>query len=277
MKLPYLRHAALLTLLVACSKQPTSLLDGDGGNTTSSSSSGADGGGGMGTAGSGTGNNNQGGEGGAPLQPASFEISVSASQLELRDSGEATVTIAPNGYVGPVVLSLTGTPADVTAELATTGVNLDGSSSETVTLNLSSKSDTQTGAFVISVVGTVPGGEKSGDAAVNVIPTITITIPENLASFSSNPASTNAFGDFPTLIKALPNMAETPITVNFFNADTVPHEIHADDPDVGFGHGNQNIPPGAFDPVVRQVTAPGEYTFYPHDIGNSILGRITIQ
>jgi hypothetical protein len=130
----------------------------------------------------------------------------------------------------------------------------------------------------VTVVGTVPAGEKSVDAALIVEPVITIVIPENLASYSADPPSTDAFGDFPTVIKALPNMSDdNPITVHFFNADTVPHEIHADNPNEGFPHGNQGIPPGELDPVVRRVNSPGEYLFYPHDIGMSILGQIVIE
>ena len=57
----------------------------------------------------------------------------------------------------------------------------------------------------------------------------------------------------------------------------VSHEIHADRPDQGFGHGNQPIPANSFDPVVRQVNTPGTYDYYPHDIGQSIPGRIVIE
>jgi hypothetical protein len=273
-----LLSVAFAALLSACLDQPTSLLDGTGGNPSGGGQgAGAPGGAGS-VGGSGTGASGDGGDGGAPAQPATFELSATPVELELRSSVDTVVSIAPNGYVGPVALSIAGGPSDVQAELGASSVTLDGSTVETVPLTLTTASSTQTGAFVVTVVGTVPSGEKSVDAALIVEPVITIIIPENLASYSAEPPSTDAFGDFPTIVKALPNMSDdNPITVHFFNADTLPHEIHADNPNEGFPHGNQPIPPGAFDPVVRRVNSPGEYLFYPHDIDASILGRIDIE
>jgi hypothetical protein len=266
------------TFLSACLDQPTSLLDGTGGNPSGGGEGSGARGGAASVGGSGTGAPGEGGSGGAPLQPASFELSAMPVELELRSEVETLVSIAPNGYVGPVALSIEGGPSDVGAELGASSVTLDGSTVATVPLTLSTASNTQTGAFAVTVVGTVPSGEKTVDAAFIVDPIITIVIPVDLASFSAEPPSTNAFGDFPTVVKALPNMSgDNPITVNFFNADTVPHEIHADNPNEGFPHGNQPIPPGEFDPVVRQVNTPGEYLFYPHNIGMSILGQINIE
>lgn len=264
-------------LFSACLDQPTSLLDGTGGNPSGAGGTGVPNCAGSSVAGS-DGSGASGGDGGAPLQPASFELSATPVELELRNSVETEVTITPNGYVGPVTLTITSGPSDVQAELGVSSVTLDGSTLATVPLTLTTASSTQTGAFVVTVVGTVPAGEKSVDAELIVEPVITIIIPENLASYSADPPSTDAFGDFPTVIKALPNMSDdNPITVHFFNADTVPHEIHADNPNEGFPHGNQPIPPGEFDPVVRRVNTPGEYLFYPHDIDASILGQINIE
>lgn len=212
------------------------------------------------------------------MQPASFTLSAAPISLELRDAVDASVDIAPNGYVGEVALAVAGGPADVMVELGQASVTLDGATTASVPFTVTTLSNTASGAFVVTLVGSVPAGDRSVDAVLTIEPAITITIPPNLSSFSSNPANTTAFGDFPTVLKALPNMsADNPITVRFFNADTVPHEIHADDPAQGFPHGNQSIPPGSFDPVVRMINSPGEYLYYPHDIGLSILGRIDIE
>jgi plastocyanin len=70
---------------------------------------------------------------------------------------------------------------------------------------------------------------------------------------------------------------DNPVIIRFFNDDVVSHEIHADADLNGFGHGQGPIAPGAMDPVVRRVTAPGTYDYYPHDLGPSILGRVVIE
>lgn len=274
--------ALFATLLAACTTQPISLLDGDGGSDTTNGS-GAAGGGGSGsasTSGSGASSGTESGSGGAPVQPASFAITAAPAELELRSTQTVNVSVAPNGYVGDVALSIGAAPTDVQAQLGASTVALDGSTTETVSLTLTTLSSTQTGAFVVTVVGTAPEGTKSGDGVVQILPVITITIPLDLESFEQTPGNPNttAFGDFPTTIKALPNMSgENPITVKFFNADTVGHEIHADDPGAGFGHGNQSIPPNSFDPVVRMINQPGEYLYYPHDLGLGIIGQINIE
>lgn len=283
-----------LTGWVACSDQPTSLLDGDGGGDdgagassdgagTSSGGNNADGAGNPNGGSDNTGANTS--DGGAPAQPATFAIVITATEtdgataeIDLRDSTQLTVSVEPNGYEGPVDLALTGLPADVLGDLASDTVTLDGSTTETVTLTVSSASNTTTGTFPFVVSGSVDAGEKSGAATVIVHPVITIVIPPNLATFDDDGLDTTAFGDYPTVIKALPNMsAENTITVNFYNSDTVNHEIHADDQAQGFGHGQGPIPPNSMDSVVRRINSAGEYNYYPHDIGTTIMGQIVIE
>ncbi|MBK6513620.1 MAG: hypothetical protein IPM79_25045 [Polyangiaceae bacterium] len=281
------RHALAFLLtttvsLLACSERPTSLLDGDGGSDGAGGSASGSGGDAQGAGGSGSGGDatGSGGDGGAGPQPATFEISIGdpSPAIELRDSVEIDVTVTPNGYVGAVNFLLDGLPADLDAGLDTTTVTLDGTSTETLTLTITSFSNTVTGDHPYDVTGTVEGGTQSAGAAVTVLPIITITIPQNLASYSSDPPDETAFGDYPTVIKAPPGMsAANPVTVNFFNADSVSHEIHADYPDQGFPHGNQGIPPMSLDPLVREVNSPGLYNYYPHDINDSIRGRILIE
>lgn len=295
------RHASVYVVVcsllgwVACSEQPTSLLDGDDDGDNDGAGASSDGAGpssggnssdGAGTADGGSDNTGANtSDGGAPPQPATFSILVTANEgdgataeIDLRDSAELTVAIEPNGYEGRVDLALTGLPSDVAGELAADSVTLDGASTETVTLTVSSASDTTTGTYPFVISGSVPAGEKSGAATVIVRPVITIIIPPNLATYDDNGPDTTAFGDYPTVIKALPNMnGQNTITVNFFNSDTVNHEIHADDQAQGFGHGQGPIAPNSMDPVVRRVNSPGEYNYYPHDIGTNIMGQILIQ
>jgi hypothetical protein len=262
-----------------CANRPTSLLDGDGG---SGAEDGNDGAGSQGGAGDGAGTSVGGSaEGGAGPQPASYVVTLDdgAPELELRDDTQLTVSVAANGYVGDVGLVIEGLPPDVEAALATTSISLEGNDTEEVTLSVSTRSDTVTGTFPFSVIAFSEGGDVTGDASLTVLPIITIVIPENLASYASDPPDQTAFGDYPTIVRALPDMSpENTITVNFYNADSVSHEIHADAGDFGFGHGNQPIPPLSLDPVVRNVNAPGQYDYYPHDLGvPNIIGRVLIQ
>lgn len=263
---------------IACQEQPTSLLDGDGGSSESGSNGGNGDGGSPTTSDGGSSSSGDGGS--APIpQTADFEITAASSaELELRASTDVSLTIAPNGYTGVVSLSLMNVPGDVDASVSPTSIALDGTSDESITLTVTSASNSESGSFAISVVGTVPEGTASGDVSVTIEPVITITIPQNLESFASSPADMTAFGDYPTVIKAPANISgANPVTVKFFNDDTVPHEIHADQDGAGFGHGQGPIAPGAFDPVVRNINQSGEFGYYPHDIGTTILGLIVIE
>jgi len=263
------------TLTAACSDVPDHLLGTGGGDSsgTLDTVTSSDGSGGGTTTSAGT-----GGEGGT-AQTAVFGVSVdeTAPALDLRDTTNLTVTIEPNGYTGDVLLHVDGLPSDVTSQLSGSTVSLDGTSPKTIGLTLTTLSSTATGSFAFQVTGTSPGGSKSAAASLTVNPVITIIIPKDLATYAN---TTQAFGDYPTMIKALPTMDAThTITVKFFNDDTVPHEIHADQGAEGFPHGTGSIDPGSFDPVVRKVTAADTFDFYPHDLGNgpTILGEIVIQ
>lgn len=246
---------ALGTLgLLACAELPDGLIgqgggDEGGGSPSTSSGTGS-------TSSSGT-STSSGGTGGEAGQTASFEIAVSASDttIELRDSAELEITVTPNGYVGTVVVGLAGLPSDVTSTISPTLVELDGSTVATTTLSLASASDTVTGSFAFTLNAAAPEGTKSVTANLEVAPVITIYIPPDLSSYTGQDT---AFGPFPTIIKALPNMsASNTISVRFFNQDSVPHEIHADAAVQGFPHGNSPIPPNSFDGQTRNVNQPG--------------------
>jgi hypothetical protein len=259
--------------LIACAELPNGLMgqgggDEGGGSPSTSASVGS-------TSSSSSGS---GGAGGQSGQTADFEIAVSASDttLELRDSAELEISVTPNGYVGTVLVGIAGLPSDVTSTISPTMVELDGSTVATTTLSLASASDTVTGSFTFTLNAAAPEGTKSITAGLTVAPVITIYIPPDLSSYSGQDT---AFGPFPTMIKALPNMSTSnTISVRFFNQDSVPHEIHADAAVQGFPHGNGPIPPNSFDGQTRNVNQPGTYNFYPHDLNDTtIRGRIVIQ
>jgi plastocyanin len=248
---------------------PSSIGDGAGGSSAQT----GNGAGGPGP-GSGPGSGT-GGSGGAPIQEATFQLSVdnAAPSMELRAEAGVTIRVDPNGYVGPVALSLEGVPADVTAELAPASVDLDGATEAMANVSFTTLSSTQSGQFQITAAGTVASGEKSTTLTLTVEPAITITIPAGI----NNMQGTGVFGDYPTVIKAVPGMsAQSPIRVRFFNADNLVHSIHADNDGQGFPHGDDIIP-GMYEVPERLVNSPGTYNYYPHDIGQSILGQIVIE
>ncbi|HSN98378.1 MAG TPA: hypothetical protein VLS89_08770 [Candidatus Nanopelagicales bacterium] len=267
-------------LLAACAGDlPDNLVDddgsgGSGGSPTTSTTTTTTGPGGGGTGGGGT-----GGGGGSEPQAAVYEIAVDrpAPEMELRAETDIVVTVTPNGYVGPVTLAVQGTPTDVTAAFEANTIDLDGATAATVTLTLSTLSDTVTGDFPLMVTGVTDGGTKEASIALKVLPQITVVIPANVQNLTN---TTNSFGDYPTMVKTLPNLsAANPIRVRFFNSDGVPRQIHAAQGDQGFGHSQQDIPAGGYDNLQRPVNAAGTYNFYMHGItgGETILGRIVIQ
>jgi len=279
---PLAALALCSALAVACVvEQPSAISGSNSGDTGAGAGTGGPGPTSGSGAGSGSGGD-MGTGGGAQVQEAVFELiaSESAPSIELRDSREVTITIKPNGYKGPVTLDLAEpAPEGVTADLATTTVQLQGDADVTTTLTLSSLSDSPTGESVITVTGTVESGTKEVGVTLTVRPEITIRIPPGLSGLQGTQADPNqtAFGDYPTRIRALTNMSnDNPITIKFLNEDNVVHSIHAGQDAQGFPHGN-DIAPGALEDQARNVNAPGTYDYYPHDIGTTLVGRIVIE
>lgn len=302
----HLSRVATLTFLVAtavaCATEPVLVLDegttaggapsssaetGSGGDDDDgSSSSSNDGGsapsgptttGGDGGSSGDGGSAPSGGTGGEEPTNGTFTADVGDADLELRDSATVTVTLVADGDVGQVELVVEGLPEDVGASFANDTVTLlDGT--QTVELELSSASSTSVGAHPFTVRAIGPAGDQTADGQVVVAPVLTVFIPMNLVDLQENPPNTTAFGDYPTMIEAPPNLSgDNPVTIRFFNQDAVPHQIHAGDQN-GFNHSQADIPANGFDPMDRQVTAPGTYDYYPHDCcGQSILGQIVIQ
>ncbi|EYF07468.1 hypothetical protein [Chondromyces apiculatus] len=244
---------------------------GSGPGTTTSSST---------TGGGGEGGTGSGGEGGGAVQQATYAIAVNVPtpDMELRTEQDVDVTITPNGFVGPVTLAVSGlSPDDMTGTFDTTTVNLDGSTTVMATLTLKTLSISTAGPQSGMVTATSEAGVKEAPVSITIIPQITITIPPNVATKLN---TTDSFGAFPTVIKALPNLsAQNPIRVRFYNSDGVPREIHADNPNQGFAHTGAAIQPGQFDAQERNVNAAGTYSFYMHGVnqGTTIQGQIKVE
>lgn len=249
---------ALVAALAACS-------DGEGGDGTAGSGGAA--------AGSGGGGGNPGGSGGAVTFALSFaEPSVS---MELRAVRQIELQVDAGSHVGTATLSASGLPDDVAATLTPAVLELAGAPAA-ATLTLTTLSSTVTGAFTVQVDATTAGGAGSATLDVTVEPAITITIPAGIAA----PGGMDVFGDYPTVIRALDGMSDdNPITIRFYNADSVYHRIQGHRADVGFPvTPHPGIEPMGYETPARRVTATGEFDFYLHDLGPTAgLGRILIQ
>jgi len=221
---------------------------------------------------------------GAPTQTASFTVSVDQPQasLDLADTVIVNVSITPNGFRGNVDLAMATMPADVTASFATTSFALDGTTVATTALTIATSVSTATGADALSVTATSSGtGSATTPIALTVNAALTITVPANVDSNGGTTADpvTNAFGPYPMNIKAPANLSTSnTLTIRFYNADTIAHEIHASSPGQGFAHDPGPFPAMSMDPFIRHVNTAGTYDFYLHDQGGpSTVGRLVIQ
>jgi hypothetical protein len=197
------------------------------------------------------------------------------------DSSTVQVSVAPNGYTGTIVLATAGLPAGVTTSFDNATLSIDGSSTATATMTVKTADSAPIGDVSFTVTASADGVTKSATLALTVQPEITIHIPagvNNTGATVTNPNST-AFGPYPITISAPANLSTSnTITVNFFNDDTVSHEIHADDAAQGFGHDPGPFGPNSMDPFVRQVNSTGTFDFYLHDQGAPItIGRLFVQ
>jgi hypothetical protein len=220
---------------------------------------------------------------GAPQPTANYAVSVDKPTLaaDLIAKADLTVSIAPNGFTGSVALSVVGLPTDVQASFADASLTLDGTTTATTKLTLTTASNTAPGDLPFSVVGTAGSATKSAPSTLTVHSAITIDIPQGvigLGGTQTNPYKT-AFGTYPITITAPQGISSTtPVTVRFYNADTQSHEIHASAPLAGFAHDPGSIAPQSMDRLVRNVTMKGTYDFYLHDQnGPATVGRIIIQ
>ncbi len=223
-------------------------------------------------------------EAGSPAQSASFTISVDKPQasLDLADTVVVNVSITPNGFHGAVDLAMATMPPDVTASFATTAFTLDGTTVATTALTIATTVSTATGADALSVTATSSGtGDATTPIALTVNAALTITVPANVDNNGGTTADpvTNAFGPYPMNIKAPANLSTSnTLTIRFYNADTVAHEIHASSPQQGFAHDPGPFPAMSMDPFIRHVNATGTYDFYLHDQGAAkTIGRLVIQ
>jgi hypothetical protein len=209
-------------------------------------------------------------------------VSVDQASLQMQLLAKSTVkvSIAPNGYSGSVQLQLATAPG-VTATFQPATLDLDGTTAGTSTLTLATADSSPPGTVSLDLQAVAGGTTAHQSVSLDVQSIITIHIPagvNNLGGTTSSPVK-DAYGPYPIKIVAPQNMsAQTPVTVYFMNDDSVSHEIHADNPQQGFGHDPGTFPAHSMDPYVRMVNTPGSYDFYLHDQGAPItVGLVEIQ
>jgi hypothetical protein len=214
----------------------------------------------------------------APPPPPSLAVMPddASPTVDLLASTTINLAIPASTYVGTMTLSASGLPSDVTAAFETTSVPLSAQGG-TVKLTLTTLSSTVSGLDQFTVVSTIAGGQPaSTPIALTVKPVITIDIPVNadgIQGTAQNP-NTMAFGAYPIMITA---PTDFPVTVNFHNSDSTPHEIHAEQAAEGFPHGAGLIQAGQND-TPRNVTQSGTYDWHLHDEGDATnVGQIVIQ
>jgi hypothetical protein len=229
--------------------------------------------------GPGTGSSTGSGSGtSAPTPPPSLSVTPddTAPKVDLLSTTSLNVAIPGSTYAGTLALTVTGLPSDVTATFDNPTVTLSPAGS-TAKLTLATLSSTASGSVPFDIVATVGTGQPtSAPVTLTVNPVITINIPVNVDAMQGSTSNPNkmAFGDYPIRIKAPANF---PVTVNFHNLDSTPHEIHAEQQQQGFPHGNGLIQQGQ-DDMPRNVTQSGTYDWHLHDEGDATtVGEIVIQ
>jgi plastocyanin len=183
-------------------------------------------------------------------------VDNASPSINLADTTVLNVTITPQNWSGPVTLTTTGLPADITGAFDNASVTVNGSTPATAKLTLTSVSSTAPNATPFQIVGTAGTVTQNAASTINVKSYITINLPVNADSV------TESFGT--VTITAPADIQNNPVTINFVNLDSTPHEIHAEG-NGGFEHGVGEFGQGQADSPVRQITQSGSYDWHLHD------------
>ena len=214
---------------------------------------------------------------GTPPPPAApaFDVMIDNAKpsIELLSEQIIQITVAPQNYTGDVALSVTGLPTDVTATFDKATLSVSGTAGATAKLAIKSLSSTKPGAVPFNVVATAGATTKTAPATLDVKSVLTIRIPVNVDA-NTGP---NVFGTINVTAPA--NMsAQNPVTVNFLNTDTTPHEIHGGQATQGFPHGKGTFAQNQMDTPRLLNTSGLTYSFYLHDQGSAKTpGKIVIS
>jgi hypothetical protein len=218
----------------------------------------------------------------SPAAGITINLDKTTASADLNAQTTVLVNVAPtNGFSGNVDLSVTGNSADVTATFDKTQLAVNGASAS-ATLTLKTMSNTAPSTQTLTVTARSGSITQNARVAFTVNPVIEIRIPANVDALrvaGGGTIQSTAYGPNPLNLKL---GTATSISVKVFNADTVPHQLHAANGAQGFAHGNV-IAANSYEEktqvgVPRTVNAPGTYSFYLHDgtDGQSVTGRIVV-
>jgi len=210
-----------------------------------------------------------------PVTPTyTVAVDNAAPSMDLADTSTVNVTItATEGWAGgAVTLTAASLPSDVTGAFDNATVNVTATTPGTAKFTMTSLSSTVAQATPFTLIGTSGSVTMNAAATITVKAYITIHIPVNADSLTASFGTVN--------IKAPADIASNPVSVNFVNDDSTPHEIHAENPDQGFAHGQGTFGQGQADTPLRMVTVAGTYAWHLHDDappGGPPGGTVVIQ
>ncbi|HEY1960056.1 MAG TPA: hypothetical protein VGH28_30815 [Polyangiaceae bacterium] len=226
-------------------------------------------------------------EGGSQTQSFQVMTDKTSYDVELRAKVQVQVTIAPQGFTGTVNLAVSGLSTGVTGAFSPTSVSVSGTTGATSMLTLTTLESVIPAATPFTVTATSGSTTATAAPSLNVMPQITIQIPNNVEAMAGTGGtpSTDAFGNYPITINAPANFGtNNPIVVKFLNLDSAPHCIHASNPTQGFPHDTDPngvcstpMQKNQMDSTAHNVNTKGSYLFYLHDEGDTTDGMIKIQ
>jgi hypothetical protein len=194
----------------------------------------------------------------APAAPAyTVAVDDATPSIDLADTKVLTITVTPQSWAGAVTLSATGLPSDVTGAFDNATLNLSGTTAMTAKLTLTSIDASVPVATPFQIAAAAGSTVKNAAATLTVNSVMTIVLPANADSIATSLGPT-------VNITAPANIATNPVTINFLNDDSTPHEIHAENPKQGFPHGAGTFAQGKSD-TPRLVTVAGTYPWHLHD------------
>jgi hypothetical protein len=226
-------------------------------------------------------------EAGPQTQEFQLATDKTSYSVELRSTVTVQVTVTPQGFAGTVNLAVTGLPTDASGAFSPASLALGGTAAMTSTLTITTLSTVLPATTPFMVTATAGSATSTSIPMLDVMPQITIQIPNNVESLAGTTSmpSTNAFGDYPIVINA-PSDFGTANTINvkFLNLDATPHCIHATNPSQGFPHDattngvcNPYMDQNQYDTTAHNVNTKGSYLFYLHDEGDTTQGMVKIQ
>jgi hypothetical protein len=162
----------------------------------------------------------------------SITLDKPGSSLRLNETMVINVTITPNGQTGSAALSLASAPTGVTATFVPPTVTLGAAPVTSVMTVTAASSMTPVSNIAAAVTATVGTNTSTTTYGVTVIPKLVIHIP---AGTNTDGSGGHKVAGFPKNIPVtLP--ANNMLPVDFYNDDSVEHEIHADGNSLGMSH-----------------------------------------